>query len=84
MDIHKLFPKFLREKIQLEKNTPISTTQKILQLLSVCAAHFKVAHFIILGLGQNLKFRRVCVAAHFTFFLGGPSNGINRVVGMNE
>ena len=74
MDIHTLFPHFCEKKSNLKK-TPISTTQKILQFLSVCAAHF-----IILGLGQNLKFRRVCVAAHLTFFLGGPANGIKRVV----
>ena len=48
--------------------------------MCVCVARFKVAHFKFYEGGQKQRFLSVCVVFHFTCFLGGPSNGIKRVV----
>ena len=46
----------------------------------VCVARFKMAHFKLYEGGQKQRFLSVCVVVHFTCFLGGPANGIKRVV----
>ena len=48
--------------------------------MRVCVARCKMAHFKSYKGGQKQGLLGVCVVGYFTCFLGGPANGIKRVL----